>query len=346
MTVPYIVSGDHTITMRLDKTHTIAKDHPLYARVVHCLKNGLEDELCQLLKNPFTGFAEVVNGKVMWNGEELHNVIVDRVFEQQQLGLGTEHMLRFLENLMENPSENSRAELYDFLENKSLPITEDGHFLAYKAVRGNFYDIHSGTVLNEVGTVIEMPRKDVDEDRRRQCSYGYHVGAIEYVRGFGNHDSKYLLVKVNPRDAVAVPLDHNAQKIRVCRYEILSELDPETQLDFPVYSSDGGEEVESVLDFRNEEAEWADEEDFSEWDDDDDEYITGLWDDDDFDLSEEKEARKKELQEIWETWTRDQVVLEAVSRGLVLGVNAGRALRKSGCIALLVADQLGEEFGA
>lgn len=338
MTVPYIVSN-RKITLFLDnEPHLVETDHPFYARVVHCLKNDLEDELRDLLSSsvPLDELgAELVNGQVFWNGKALHNVLVDRIVEQTRMGLGAEHMLRFLENLMLNPSESSRKELYDFLANRSLPITEDGCFLAYKAVRDDFYDIYSGTVLNTVGSVISMERGEVDPNRDRQCSFGYHVGAIDYVRGYGNTYSKYLLVKVNPKDAVAVPLDHGAQKLRVCSYEVLAVLDRDTQLDYPVYSSDGGSQVESLHSFQ--EAEWEDD-----WDEEEEEeYLDSLWDADDSSLAEIQEYKDTRKQWYLDNYDRDQVVDEAVRRGLVAGVNAGRALRKEGCAALLADEDSG-----
>jgi hypothetical protein len=38
-------------------------------------------------------------------------------------------------------------------------------------------------------------------------------------------DDVVVIVKVNPRDAVSVPIDHSAQKLRVCRYEVVGVYD-------------------------------------------------------------------------------------------------------------------------
>ena len=123
---------------------------------------------------------------------------------------------------MSNPSKSCVDQLYEFLENKNLPIDEDGDFYAYKAVKSNWMDKHSGTISNKIGETVEIARNKVDDNPRNDCSYGLHVGSIEYVRGFGNPDDKYVIVKVNPADAVAVP-SYDTRKMRCCKYIVVEE---------------------------------------------------------------------------------------------------------------------------
>lgn len=339
MTVPYIVSGK-TITLYLDgMPQSVEDDHPFYARIVGCLKDGDEVTLRDLLENPVAGVAEFKDGKVLYGGSELHNVLVDRIMEQVSLGLPADPMLRFLENLMQNPSETSRQELYEFLAHSYLPITEDGHFLGYKAVRANYKDIHSGKFDNSVGKVIEMPRGDVDPDRHNHCSQGFHVGTMEYVRSFGGRDSRFLLVKVNPRDAVSVPADHGAQKLRCCKYEVVREIERDQVLTSPAYSSDGSAALESELCY---DEDWWDDD--ADWDSDYEEWESGATKTD-LDLEEEKQEYRED-RTAWyqEHFTRDEVVEECFSLGLIPTKETGRRLRKEGCIALLVGADCKEFF--
>ena len=128
---------------------------------------------------------------------------------------------------MENPSLRAVEELYGFLEVCMLPITEDGHFLAYKKVRSDFKDIYSGTMDNSVGQVLDMPRNSVDEDKDRTCSSGLHFCAKSYLSHFGSWNSsgnRVVVVKINPRDVVAIPSDYNNAKGRTCRYEVVDVL--------------------------------------------------------------------------------------------------------------------------
>lgn len=184
------------------------------------------------------GVFTVDNGVVSRNGVAVHNTITTRILDFVKDRLPFEGLLAFLQNLEENPSNRAKAEGYDFLENKNLPITEDGFFLAYKSVRSDYYSKAAGTltllkgktenghIFNGIGEEIECVRNEVDDDRQNECSHGLHVGALAYSGPKGWYNSsgdKVVVVKVNPRDIVSVPKDHDAQKLRVCAYTVLED---------------------------------------------------------------------------------------------------------------------------
>jgi hypothetical protein len=125
---------------------------------------------------------------------------------------------------MSNPSKRAVEELYGFLEKGNLPLTPDGYFLAYKKVRADFRDCHTGTMDNSVGQTVEMERNAVDDDQNRTCSTGLHFCSKEYLSHFGGHDSRTVILKINPRDVVSIPTDYNNAKGRACRYEVIGEL--------------------------------------------------------------------------------------------------------------------------
>jgi hypothetical protein len=60
-----------------------------------------------------------------------------------KMGFDVSRYVKFLELLIQNPSSSSVNELWDFMENNNLPISEDGHLLAYKKVRFDFKDIYT-----------------------------------------------------------------------------------------------------------------------------------------------------------------------------------------------------------
>lgn len=171
------------------------------------------------------GLVEVSEVGVTYKGQLLSNhlsTVMTRFFME---GLPVQHFVNFLVNLMNNPSHTAIQELYLFLEGANLPITEDGCFLAYKAVRHNFTDKHSGKHDNSPGAILEMPRNEVDDVRDHLCSYGYHAAAYEYAKNFlGSGGDRMVVVKINPRDVVSVPSDHKNQKLRTCRYEVMEEI--------------------------------------------------------------------------------------------------------------------------
>ncbi len=135
---------------------------------------------------------------------------------------------------MKNPSKRAVDELYGFLEKNSLPLTSDGHFLAYKKVRENFFDVHSGTMRNAPGDIVEMERNQVDDNKDNTCSTGLHFCGMSYLSHFGGE--RTVIVKINPRDVVSIPSDYNDAKGRACRYEVIGELgvEPEEAFTAPV----------------------------------------------------------------------------------------------------------------
>ena len=143
-------------------------------------------------------------------------------------------MLNFLVNLMDNPSEGSIDQLYTFLEHENLPITEDGCFLAYKAINRDYTDKYTGKISNKVGDKVKMPYEEVTADPTKHCSSGLHCGSIEYVRNYGNFKTdengnhtgdRLVTVKVNPNAVVSVPEDSDRQKVRVYRYVVHEEIE-------------------------------------------------------------------------------------------------------------------------
>jgi hypothetical protein len=233
--ISYIITNDGTIAASVDNKPLppIGKDHPNYEAAKAALKAGDGEKLKQLADIPkgvkqFTaGKVEVRDGVVFYEGEALHNAITDRILLLMREGFDFAPMVKFLENLLLNPASSAVRELYDFLAHRALPITEDGHFLAYKRVRDDWTDVYSGKFDNHVGKVVEMARNKVDDTRANGCSYGLHVGTIEYVRDYSGagceNGGHILIVKVNPKDVVSVPTECNCTKLRTCRYEVVDE---------------------------------------------------------------------------------------------------------------------------
>jgi hypothetical protein len=277
MSVPFMwVDGNLTVILK-NKAHQVIPDHTNYKLILEALPTATEDELLELvdIEKAVATFSDgqvsIVNGKVMFEGEEVHGSISKRIIEFMSKGLPFQPLVKFLENLMENPSMQSQQELYDFLEHENLPITEDGCFLAYKAVNSDFKDKWKGTFDNKVGQVCEMRRAKVDDNRKVGCSQGLHAGALNYVANYGNVDAgdNIVIVKINPEDVVSVPSDCNCEKLRTCKYEVVGLYQGE--LPKPLYKAEF--EADSYVD-EDEHSTVYDEYDEDYWDqfdDDDDE---------------------------------------------------------------------------
>ena len=255
---------DSTITLIAETgPSVIGKSHPNFYKIKKALlaKNFLEVEEMLDVKN---GYKEFSNGLIavdgdnlIYNGTIVHNVLTQRIVEMIHNGDEAKPMLNFLVNLMDNPSEGSIDQLYTFLEHENLPITEDGCFLAYKAIKHDYTDKYTGSISNKVGEKVKMPYEEVTADPSLHCSSGLHCGSIEYVRSYGNfsqdedgnlNGDRLVTVKVNPSDVVSVPEDSNRQKVRVYRYVVHEEIENPFDLvpkyEAPVYYDDEDEDYD------------------------------------------------------------------------------------------------------
>jgi hypothetical protein len=189
---------------------------------------------------------------VFVDGDSIQSVVADRIINFLADGVDCLPIFKFITRLQLNPSKRAVDELYTFLEHKHLPLTETGTFLAYKAVRHDFTDKHSGKFFNGVGEVLSMPRNKVDDDKNVGCSYGFHAGTLEYASNFACGSDKLVLVEIDPADVVSIPTDCEFQKLRTCRYKVVAEY--ERPLDEHVYESRFSTEHDDDVD--------------EEWDDD------------------------------------------------------------------------------
>jgi len=228
MSYPFLIQGDNVVVVIDNKPHTINKTHITYTKVVDAIKAGDWETVKDVIEPKKVvleygqGNVEVQGDKLFWKGKEFHNALSNRMIQMLQDGFPVEPLVAFMENLMQNPSYRSVKELYGFLEKNNLPITSDGHFLAYKKVRKDFKDCHTGTMDNSVGTVVEMERHDVDDNANNTCSNGLHFCSKEYLNHFGGE--RTVIVKINPADVVSIPTDYDFSKGRACRYEVIGEL--------------------------------------------------------------------------------------------------------------------------
>lgn len=229
MSYPYLIQGDNVVVVIDNKPHTINKTHITYSKVVDAIKasdwDAVKDaiEPKKIVLNYGRGNVSIQGETLFWKGKELHTSLAVKMIEMLREGFPIEPMVHFMENLYSNPSHRAVTELYNFLEKGKLPITPDGHFLAYKRVRLDYLDVHSGSMDNSIGQVVEMDRHEVDDNKDRTCSSGLHFCSKDYLNNFGG--DRVVIVKINPRDVVSIPSDYNDTKGRACRYEVVGEID-------------------------------------------------------------------------------------------------------------------------
>jgi hypothetical protein len=194
--------------------------------------------------------------QILYDGEVVHNYAADRILDFIANGDPVTSVVNLLERLHSNTDSQVIEHLYRFLEHGKCPITQDGHFLAYKYVNHEFKDCFTGTFDNSVGATPELPRNKVDSRRNVTCSFGLHVCSFDYLP---NYAQGYHVVacEVDPADVVAVPSDYNDTKMRVCKYKVVGVVDDyferhENILASQQYFQVGGEDG-------NESEDWGDE---------------------------------------------------------------------------------------
>ena len=253
----YYTLTSNTLCIYGESEHLeIPKDHPNFKEATNLILGGVTDfaqykplmDIISSISSCTNGKVELVGDKVYYNSDEVHNAVVDAILDYRANGLPVEPICKFLENLMQNPSKNSIEQLWRFIDHHKLPLTEDGMLLAYKAIRSDFKDKYSRTIDNSIGKTITMERNKISDDPNFHCAQGLHVGGLKYSGPEGWYSSGgdiCVIVKVNPRDVVCVPHDHESTKIRVCEYTVVKEYCK--ILKSTTYKSDDYEEVDSYF---------------------------------------------------------------------------------------------------
>lgn len=247
--LPYSISQGSIVVVVNNSVETVTNANVNYEKIKEELKKEPHDvETILNLINRKAAIETFGNGEitiegnvVKFNGEAVNDSLTDKMLSVMDEGFSVAPWANFYANLQQNPSYNSRQALFNFLEKFQAPFTPDGCFIAFKRVRNDFMDIYSGKFDNSPGTVVEMDRRDVDENNSNTCSAGLHVAASSYLDGYASASrAKTVMVKVNPKDVVAVPADYNFSKMRVCRYEVLADITVEEMSSY---------EKEAVVDY-------------------------------------------------------------------------------------------------
>jgi hypothetical protein len=242
-------AGNRSLTVFLpgeSKAHAVDSTHPNFEAVLNAVRKndvqGVRDNLSldEVYKRELSAIGngfDYANGRVTYNGEavsdRLNEVIVSVISSEGNVA----PFARFAARLAANPSRHSRESLFGWIDKWGINLDADGNMVAYKGVmlaqNGDYVSITQGAGIvngvpahgnlrNNVGDIVEVPRRDVDDNINVHCSYGLHAGTYRYASGFAR--GVLLSVKIDPADVVSVPND-GYEKVRVCRYQVLSTVE-------------------------------------------------------------------------------------------------------------------------
>lgn len=239
---PQKIYTNNMVAVVMDSEGTIinvTRDHPNFEAVREAVIDEDWDMVIKYssMTNAIDHFvsesADVTydDGVIKYKGFTVHNSLTQYITGLFMGGHDAGPLIQFIENLMGNPDKRAVDELFNFIMVGGLPITSDGYFLAYKKVRNNYTDCHTGKVYNGVGAKPWMPRSMVDPNRNNTCSDGYHFCSYDYLPHFGNSNTNLVMVvKVNPADVVSIPADYHDTKGRANTYEVVAELEDGNRL--------------------------------------------------------------------------------------------------------------------
>lgn len=224
--LPFTTSHESITVIYEGKSHTIHRSQAQFVNLKRAIEAGNWDEVPNHLtiarslktwaKGKFTVNEETE--VFSYEGKDLPSEINKRIIAMASAGENPGPLLKFYERLKKNPSYRSVHQLYQFLTHSGIPITTDGCFLAYKGVRQDYQDVHSGQFSNKPGVTNKMPRNEISDDPEKPCHEGFHVGALRYARSFG---TRVVVCKIDPENVVCVPYDSSQEKMRVCEYKVI-----------------------------------------------------------------------------------------------------------------------------
>jgi len=220
---------------------TINKDNPNWTKIEAAIRDNDESALMDAISMKrsvenfgSTGKIQVRNGAVYYGGEKLFGEDVNRILSYLQNGYPTASMIKLLEAKMRNISRNAGAvsSLYSFLENKGMPITDNGTILGYKGVREDLYSVHTGNeplisgtrredgaILNAIGETVWMDMRYVDCNPDNSCGPGLHIGSYNYAKGWGK---RVMVIEFSAENVGMVP-NHACEVLRVNKYRVVGE---------------------------------------------------------------------------------------------------------------------------
>ena len=153
---------------------------------------------------------------------------------------------------------HSVDDLMKFMKRGDLPVADNGDIVIYKILRKRtakaeginftYVDCHSQNVFQRVGSYVHMDHSLVDHNRNNECSNGLHVARRQYLGQFSG--DVVVLATVRPEDVIAVP-QYDANKMRVCGYHILFEMNEEDRRELlanrPLKTEDGKAKLGKAL---------------------------------------------------------------------------------------------------
>ncbi len=264
MIISYVITTN-TATIIYDNKQpsTIFNTHPKYNQIVNCLIERMaisEKEIEQLLdiNQVIDQYLVGVHNKLKYNKRtqqltfdgrvvNLNDQIIKMISNDQP----SQPLINFIEKLVVNPSAVVIDRLYQWVTVNGLTITEDGCLLGYKRVRDDYTSFYDSKTLHVVGQKVQLPVDCVDFNSDNTCSRGLHFCSQRYLPNYCSGLGRVLILKIDPSEIAAIPLDYQVAKARAIGYTAIGEItgiqrhlvESENVLTNHVYQTDKVEQI-------------------------------------------------------------------------------------------------------
>lgn len=237
LTPPFTLTAN-TLNVLIDnRFRSLPSTHPGFQAATQLLRSGVKnmsdlDALRELLDIPLFiakvthGLLQCSDSMVLWDGQPLHTYATGKLLAMLAAGADVMPLVRFIERSMQNPLATAREELYQWMEIGGMPLMPDGRFAAFKRVNDDYSSTRTSAkgevVMNRVGDKPQMPRHEVNPNRRETCAQGLHFCSYAYLPHFPG--KRVMILAVDPADVVAIPEDYGITKGRAWTYEVVGEV--------------------------------------------------------------------------------------------------------------------------
>lgn len=237
--IPYSITPNGITFVHKGSPRIVNKQNANFEALKTAVLAG-DEETVEKLADIRKFIAQVTNGDVSITNDEVYfrNVkvpeyLAHRILEHVKNKDPIDSLCRFVEKLFENPDNRIIDQLFNWLEIGSMPLFSDGDILAYKMIRSDYFshaiDNRTGTrMFQGIGEVVSMNRVDCDSNPNQVCSTGLHFCSYEYLPKYGNmvydDGNRVIIVKINPKNVVSIPVDYNFTKGRCCEFEVVGEV--------------------------------------------------------------------------------------------------------------------------
>jgi hypothetical protein len=233
--IPCIFRDDEVVVVLGNYPYIVSVDDPRYEAVTEAVDEDDEEGLLNILssKRKASGMLrgledegiEYSEGTYSYKGNTIAMDLNDYLAAAMDTGGSVTPIVKFIQNLYENPNHDTRMRLFGFIERNKMPLMDDGRFIAFKGVGEDYYDKHSHTVDHTPGRYIPVKDwSDVDTDSTVTCSRGYHACAKEYLDSWYAGSDRIVSVAIDPADVGAIPDDYNQAKLRCRHYAVLADI--------------------------------------------------------------------------------------------------------------------------